>query len=79
MFADCNAVAPATVQAIERALEPTGAPFVDVGIVGRGPASAASATRFYVSGAARAAVLELDVAELELIDLGRRGRHARRR
>ena len=70
MFADCNAVAPATVQAIERALEPTGAPFVDVGIVGRAPGVGRERTRFYVSGAARAAVLGLDVGELELIDLG---------
>ena len=69
-FADCNAVAPQTVLAIERALRPTGAPFVDVGIVGRGPAVGREPTRFYVSGAARAAVLGLGVDELELIDLG---------
>jgi 3-hydroxyisobutyrate dehydrogenase-like beta-hydroxyacid dehydrogenase len=70
VFADCNAVAPATVQAIELALRPTGAPFVDVGIVGRGPAVGREPTRFYVSGEARAAVLDLDVDEIELIDLG---------
>jgi 3-hydroxyisobutyrate dehydrogenase-like beta-hydroxyacid dehydrogenase len=69
-FADCNAVAPQTVLAIERALQPTGAPFVDVGIVGRGPGVGREPTRFYVSGEARAAVLELAVDELELIDLG---------
>ncbi len=56
--------------AIARAIAPTGAPFVDVGIVGRGPGPGGERTRFYVSGAARAAVLELDVAELELVDLG---------
>jgi 3-hydroxyisobutyrate dehydrogenase-like beta-hydroxyacid dehydrogenase len=69
-FADCNAVAPQTVLAIERALRPAGAPFVDVGIVGRGPGVGREPTRFYVSGEARAAVLELAVDELELIDLG---------
>jgi 3-hydroxyisobutyrate dehydrogenase-like beta-hydroxyacid dehydrogenase len=69
-FADCNAVAPQTVLAIERALRSTGAPFVDVGIVGRGPGVGREPTRFYVSGEARAAVLALDVDELELIDLG---------
>lgn len=69
-FVDCNAVAPATVRAIENALRKTGAPFVDVGIVGRGPAPRAERTRFYVSGAARAAVLELDCPELALVDLG---------
>src|SRR5688572_23655691 len=61
-FADCNAVAPATVAAIERAIEPSGAPFVDVGIVGRGPRQGPGGerTRFYVSGHARAAVLGLE-------------------
>ncbi len=70
VYADCNAVAPATVQAIERAHEPTGAPFVDVGIVGRAPKPGGERTRVYVSGKARAAVLELNVAELEHVDLG---------
>jgi 3-hydroxyisobutyrate dehydrogenase-like beta-hydroxyacid dehydrogenase len=70
VFADCNAVAPATVKAIERALRTTGAPFVDVGIVGRGPAVGREPTRFYVSGEARAAVLALRTAEIELHDLG---------
>ena len=69
-FADCNAVAPATVRAIARAVEPTGAPFVDVGIVGRGPGVGRERTRFYVSGAPRAAVLDLVCEEVELIDLG---------
>lgn len=70
VFADCNAVAPATVRAIERSLRKTGAPFVDAGIVGRGPSPSGERTRFYVSGEARSAVLELDCAELTLVDLG---------
>jgi 3-hydroxyisobutyrate dehydrogenase-like beta-hydroxyacid dehydrogenase len=70
VFADCNAVAPATVRGIAHALEPTGAPFADVGIVGRGPGIGRERTRFYVSGAARAAVLGLTADEIELIDLG---------
>jgi 3-hydroxyisobutyrate dehydrogenase-like beta-hydroxyacid dehydrogenase len=69
-FADCNAVAPATVRAIARAIEPTGAPFVDVGIVGRGPGVGRERTRFYVSGGPRTAVLDLVCEEIELIDLG---------
>lgn len=69
-FADCNAVAPATVLAIARALEATGAPFVDVGIVGRGPGAGRERTRFYVSGSARNEVLALSSAEIELVDLG---------
>lgn len=70
VFADCNAVSPATVRAIERALAKTGAPFVDVGIVGRGPGPQGERTRFYVSGPARAAVLGLECPELALVDLG---------
>jgi 3-hydroxyisobutyrate dehydrogenase-like beta-hydroxyacid dehydrogenase len=70
VFADCNAVAPATVRAIARAIEPTGAPFVDVGIVGRGPGVGRERTRFYVSGGPRAAVLDLACEEIALIDLG---------
>jgi 3-hydroxyisobutyrate dehydrogenase-like beta-hydroxyacid dehydrogenase len=70
VFADCNAVAPATVQTIAKTVLPSGAPFVDVGIVGRGPGLGGERTRFYVSGAARAAVLALETTELELVDLG---------
>jgi 3-hydroxyisobutyrate dehydrogenase-like beta-hydroxyacid dehydrogenase len=70
VFVDCNAVAPATVRAIAATLEPTGAPFADCGIVGRAPGRDGERTRFYVSGPARAALLALDVDELELIDLG---------
>jgi 3-hydroxyisobutyrate dehydrogenase-like beta-hydroxyacid dehydrogenase len=70
VFADCNAIAPETVHGIARAIEPTGAPFVDVGIVGRGPGAGRERTRFYVSGAARDAVLGLDVDEIAFIDLG---------
>jgi 3-hydroxyisobutyrate dehydrogenase-like beta-hydroxyacid dehydrogenase len=70
VFADCNAVAPATVQEIAKTVAQSGAPFVDVGIVGRGPTLSGERTRFYVSGGARAAVLELATPELELVDLG---------
>jgi 3-hydroxyisobutyrate dehydrogenase-like beta-hydroxyacid dehydrogenase len=70
VFAECNAVAPQTVRAIERSLVKTGAPFVDVGIVGRSPSPKGERTRFYVSGAARAAVLGLRCPELTLVDLG---------
>src|SRR5690606_2366121 len=49
VFVECNAVAPATVRAIERAFAPCGAAFVDVGIVGRGPRVGGERTRFYVS------------------------------
>jgi 3-hydroxyisobutyrate dehydrogenase-like beta-hydroxyacid dehydrogenase len=69
-FADCNAIAPATVRAVGATVAPTGAAFVDVGIVGRGPKPGGERTRFYVSGAARRAVLDLRVPEIGLVDLG---------
>lgn len=69
-FADCNAVAPATVRAIEATVASIGAPFIDVGIVGRGPRPGGERTRFYASGAARRAVLDLVVPEIALVDLG---------
>jgi len=70
VFVDCNAVAPATVRAVERALAATGTPFADCGIVGRGPGPDGERTRLFVSGPARAALLGLMVEEVELIDLG---------
>src|SRR5215471_5342194 len=47
-FADCNAVSPATVGSIARLIEPTGAAFIDCGIVGRAPRPGGERTRFYV-------------------------------
>jgi putative dehydrogenase len=70
LFADCNAVAPATVAAIAQVVAPAGAPFVDVGIVGRGPRLGGERTRFYVSGPKRAALLALDCPSIAFVDLG---------
>jgi 3-hydroxyisobutyrate dehydrogenase-like beta-hydroxyacid dehydrogenase len=71
VFADCNAVAPATLLSIAALFEGSGVTFLDVGIVGPAPrAGAAKPTRFYVSGEASGALLELAVPELALIDLG---------
>jgi 3-hydroxyisobutyrate dehydrogenase-like beta-hydroxyacid dehydrogenase len=76
VFADCNAVAPATVRRIARLFDSTGnwpgTALVDAGIVGRAPGPGGDRTRFYVSGARRRALLDLGVAvaEIELIDLG---------
>jgi 3-hydroxyisobutyrate dehydrogenase-like beta-hydroxyacid dehydrogenase len=73
-FADCNAVAPATVRDIARLFDAgaasAAAPFIDAGIVGRPPKPGGERTRFYVSGAARRALLDVAVAELELVDMG---------
>jgi uncharacterized protein DUF1932/6-phosphogluconate dehydrogenase-like protein len=46
VYADCNAINPATVERVAAAIAPTGCPFVDAGIIGPPPPStAASHTR----------------------------------
>ena len=70
VFVDCNAVAPATAAAIAESFAALGAPFVDAGIVGPAPRADRPPTRLYVSGDARAALLELGVPEITVIDLG---------
>jgi 3-hydroxyisobutyrate dehydrogenase-like beta-hydroxyacid dehydrogenase len=71
-FADCNAVSPETVRAIGALFKDSKSRFVDAGIVGRGPGPGGERTRFYVSGAARRALLDLEVAEIAFVDLGER-------
>jgi len=71
VFADCNAIAPATAAAIAGLFAPLATPFADAGIVGPAPRRGTPApTRFYVAGEARAVLLELEVPELEFIDMG---------
>ena len=50
VFVDCNAVSPKTVERIAAAIAPTGAPFVDAGIIGQPPAAGDAGPRFYASG-----------------------------
>ena len=50
LFADCNAVAPRTVQAIEQVITGAGASFVDVGIIGSPPRPGERGPRLYASG-----------------------------
>jgi L-threonate 2-dehydrogenase len=59
LFVDCNAVNPATVQLIAQVIEPSGAAFVDVGIIGLPPREGAPEPRLYAAGSAtdRLAVL----------------------
>lgn len=49
VFADCNAIAPVTVEAIEQEIRAAGAEFVDAGIIG-GPPSDRAETYFHCSG-----------------------------
>lgn len=48
-YADCNAIAPQTVRAIERIITASGARFVDAGIIGSPPGEGGR-NRLYVSG-----------------------------
>jgi 3-hydroxyisobutyrate dehydrogenase-like beta-hydroxyacid dehydrogenase len=50
IYADCNAVSPATVRRIGQSITATGAPFIDAGIIGAPPGPDRGDTRFYVSG-----------------------------
>jgi 3-hydroxyisobutyrate dehydrogenase-like beta-hydroxyacid dehydrogenase len=52
VFADCNAVAPATVRQIAVPFQAEGLPFVDAGIIGPPPAPGRPGPRFYASGEA---------------------------
>jgi 3-hydroxyisobutyrate dehydrogenase-like beta-hydroxyacid dehydrogenase len=72
LFADCNAIAPATMLQVARILEPL--PFIDAGIIGgpplEGTQDPAAGPRFYASGplADRLAILNrygLDVAVMD--------------
>lgn len=70
-YADCNAVSPKTVAAIEALFDGGPSRFVDVGIVGPAPVAATQRpTRFYVSGADRRSLLDLDVPEISVVDMG---------
>lgn len=71
VYADCNAVAPATMDAIAECFAEGPASVVDVGIVGPPPRlEAADRTRFYVSGATRQSLLSLDSSRIRMIDMG---------
>jgi len=71
VFADCNAVSPASVAALLGELSAAGTRVLDVGIIGSPPARAgARGTRFYVSGAGRELLLECAVPGISFIDMG---------
>jgi L-threonate 2-dehydrogenase len=51
VYVDCNAVSPATAERVAAVIAPTGAPFVDAGIIGSPPKPGDAGPRFYASGA----------------------------
>lgn len=59
LYADCNAICPATARAIETIIRAAGAAFVDASIIGGPPAADGRGPRFYASGEATARFAEL--------------------
>jgi len=52
VYVDCNAISPATVAEVATAVEPTGSPFVDAGIIGGPPQPGTRGPKFYACGPA---------------------------
>jgi len=52
VYVDCNAISPQTAQRIAAIIEPTGAPFVDGGIIGGPPRAGYEGPAIYASGPA---------------------------
>jgi len=69
VYADCNAVSPATVRDAAARVTAAGASFVDAGIIGPAPGKG-GATRFYVSGPDTSALEGLNGRGFEVIPLG---------
>jgi 3-hydroxyisobutyrate dehydrogenase-like beta-hydroxyacid dehydrogenase len=68
-YADCNAIAPQTAQAIGERLAEAGATFIDASIIG-GPPRRESRPRMYVSGPDTAAMEALNAYGLNVIPIG---------
>jgi L-threonate 2-dehydrogenase len=50
-YVDCNAISPETVRQVAAVIAPTGARFVDAGIIGGPPQATVPGPKFYASGA----------------------------
>lgn len=70
IFADCNAIAPATAQEVQAIVEATGARFVDVGIFGNPPKPDKNGTRYYASGSDAGEFAQLRDFGLNVIECG---------
>lgn len=66
VFADCNAVSPATVRHIHAVVSATGAEFVDAGIIGLAPKPGDKSPHIYVSGEAATKLTVLSDYGLDL-------------
>jgi 3-hydroxyisobutyrate dehydrogenase-like beta-hydroxyacid dehydrogenase len=71
LYADCNALSPATKKEVQAVIAPTGARFVDVGIFGDPPSPQKNPTRYYASGPDAAELTaELAAHGLTIFDFG---------
>lgn len=70
IFADCNAIAPATAQEAQRIIEAAGGRFVDVGIFGNPPKPDKNGTRYYTSGTDAGEFAQLQNHGLNIIECG---------
>jgi 3-hydroxyisobutyrate dehydrogenase-like beta-hydroxyacid dehydrogenase len=66
VYVDCNAVNVETVEKIARIIAPSGASFVDAGIIGPPPRPGSKGTVFYISGASAREVVGLGDLGLDL-------------
>ncbi len=69
VFADCNAIAPATTQKIGTIIDAAGAAFIDGGIIGAAPGKD-TPPRLYVSGPDAELLLPLGGPDLNVVSLG---------
>ncbi len=70
LYVDCNAVSPDTVTEVAKAIEATGGPFADGGIIGFPPREGYNGPRLYVSGpeAHQVAVLTTYGLDVRVLD-----------
>ena len=70
VFVDCNATSPATARRIAAVIEPTGAAFVDAGIIGPPPRRGAAQPSIYASGpnAGQVSVLTEHGLDIRILD-----------
>ncbi|HXQ53741.1 MAG TPA: DUF1932 domain-containing protein [Stellaceae bacterium] len=66
VFVECNAISAARAKEVAAIIAPTGAPFVDGGIVGAAPSVEKAGGRIYVSGADAARALPLKELGLDI-------------
>lgn len=72
LYVDCNAISPATAEAVGHTIADAGARFVDAGIIGGPPRANSPGPRFYASGEHVPAFLPLREYGLDIRPVGHR-------